>query len=151
MLFGRMNRFQGPVQISLLPSRWLQRVLLTLHVLVGCTLLLAYPMSGMRNFLLLAVAAHLPWSLRAARRVAITGLELDAAQRWHVLFCDGRSLVARLTAAAWVSPYLTTLDFVCADGSKRQVLLLPDMLDADAFRRLRVRLRRGDLRVARPD
>ena len=143
MLMGRMNGFHGPVILELCPSRALRRALVLVHVSVCCTLLLAYPFSWQRNTLLLAVAMHLCLSLMATRKLAITHLELDARQRWHVVFCDGRSLAAQLISAPWVSPLLTTLNLSCADGVKRQVVLLPDMVDADGFRRLRVRLRRG--------
>ena len=141
MLSCRMNGFHGPVILDLKPSAWLPRALLALHVAVSSTLLLAYPPSWPRHLLLLAVVAHACWSLRAARTLAIARLELSASHTWHVVFCDGRALDARLLRIIWVSPLLTALTLACADGIARQLVLLPDMVDADAFRRLRVRLR----------
>lgn len=142
MLMGRMNGFDGPLALDLRPSYWLRHALLGVHALVCGALLLAYPSSLPRNLLILAVVAHLPWSLNAARARSIVRIELDAGQHWRVLFCDGRWLDARLTAAPWLSPHFTTLVLVCADGVRRQLVLLPDMVDDDAFRRLRVRVRR---------
>ena len=144
MLLPRMNGFQGPLSLDLKPSAWLPRALLALHVAVLCLLLLAYPPSWPRNLLLTAIAAHTLWSLRATHRADITRLELDARQHWRVVFCDGRSLDARLLRAPWVSPLFTVLSLACADGVEHQLVLLPDMVEAESFRRLRVRLRKID-------
>jgi len=144
MLIGRMNGFHGPVILDLMPSAWLPRARLALHVVVFCTMALAYPSSWPRNLLLLAIAGHGLWKPRAADARDIARLELGARQRWRVVFCDGRGLDARLLRAPWVSPLLTTFTLACADGVERQVVLLPDMVEAQAFRRLRVRLLRGD-------
>lgn len=143
MLGSRMNGFHGPVVLELRPSRWLRRALLAVHGLVCVLLVWAYPASWQRNVLLAALLAHLPWSLALARKTVITRVEVDARQQWRVVFCDGRALDARLAGAPWVSPLFTTLVFACADGIPRQVVLLPDMVEADAFRRLRVRVRRA--------
>ena len=128
--------------VELRASQALWRALLVLHVASCVLLLFFYPPSWPRHALLLALMVHLPFALRAARALPVTRLEVDAAQRWHVLFCDGRHDDAQLLGAPWVSPYFTTLNLVCADGRKLQVVLLADMVDGDAFRRLRVRLRR---------
>ena len=144
MLLGRMNGFQGPVILTLKPSLWLPRAVLALHLSALCMLLLAYPPSWPRHLLLVAIAASALWSLRAAHTADIARLELSPRDTWHVVFCDGRGLDARLLRAPWVSPMFTTLSLACADGVERQILLLPDMVEPDAFRRLRVRLRRGD-------
>lgn len=142
MLIGRMNGFHGTVILDLSPSRLLRRAMWLAHGAVFCTLLLAHPFTWQRNVLLLALAVHLWMALRAAREAPIARLELDARARWHVSFCDGRGLAAELESAPWVSPFFTTVNLRCADGLRRQVVLLPDMVDADGFRRLRVRLRR---------
>ena len=143
MLGGRMNGFLGPVVLDLRPSPWLRRALLTVHALAAAALLFGYPASWPRNLLLAAMATHLPWSLGAARRLDIARLELDVQGAWRVVCRDGRVLDARLVSAPWLSPLFTTLEFACADGVARQLVLLPDMVDSDAFRRLRVRVRRA--------
>ncbi len=139
-----MNGFQGPVIVTLKPSLWLPRAVVALHASAFCMLLLVYPPSWPRHLLLVAIAADTLWSLRASLRIDIVRLELSPRERWHVVFCDGRALDARLLSAPWVSPLFTTLTLACADGIERQILLLPDMVEPDAFRRLRVRLRRDE-------
>lgn len=143
MLIGRMNGFQGTVILDLRPSRWLSHALLTLHAAVSAALLLAYPWCWQRNLLLFAVVLHLAWSLHAARVVPVKRLELDERDHWRVVFCDDLTLAARLVGAPWLSPLFTTLVLACADGTRTQLVLLPDMVDGHAFRRLRVRVRRA--------
>lgn len=146
MLSPRMNGFQGPVHLDLQPSAWLPRVIVAVHLVVLTTLCLAYPPSSPRNLLLGAISLHGLWLVARLRRVpprlAIARLELSAQHTWCVVFCDGRHVEARLRRAALVSPLMTTLSLHCADGVRCEVLLLPDRVDADAYRRLRVRLRR---------
>ena len=148
MLSVRMNGFQGPVHLDLQPSLWLPRGAVAVHFVVLATLWLAYPPSAPRNLLLGAVVLHGLWLavrlLRVSPRLAVVRLELSARLTWRVVFRDGRSVEAQLRRAALVSPLVTTLSLQCADGARCEVLLLPDTVDADAFRRLRVRLRRMD-------
>ena len=47
----------------------------------------------------------------------------------------------RLSGAAFVQPWLVILGYRAGRWRRRYLLLLPDMLDADTLRRLRVRLR----------
>ena len=146
MLSARMNGFQGPVHLDLRPSVWLLRGLVAVHVVVLATLWLAYPPSALRNLLLGAIVLHgvglVVRQLRVSPQRAVARLELSARLTWRVVFRDGRRVEARLRRAALVSPLVTTLSLQCADGERCEVLLLPDSVDADAFRRLRVRLRR---------
>lgn len=67
-------------------------------------------------------------------------LVLTTREEWW-LTCTGRqSFRVRLLPAALVHPLLTVLVF--RDGRRRYpVILTPDVVDADQFRRLRVRLR----------
>ena len=148
MLAARMNGFQGAVHLDLQPSVWLPRVIVAVHFLVLVTVWFAYPPSAPRNLLLSAVVLHglglVVRLLRVSPRRTVARLELDARGSWRVVFRDGRSVDASLRRAALVSPLATTLSLLCADGARCEVLLLPDTVDADAFRRLRVRLLRRD-------
>lgn len=138
-----MNGFHGPVHLELQPSAWLPRAVLALHGATCAALLLAYPWSWPRTVLLCAVLIHAHWSVRAARRVEVTRIELGARDSWRLVLCDGRCLEARLLRAPWVSSWLTAFTLACKDGKQRHIVLLPDMVDGDALRRLRVRLLAG--------
>ena len=54
----------------------------------------------------------------------------------------GESCDCRVSGGTYVKPYLTVLDLKIADGRAiKRIVLLPDSLHADDFRRLRVWLR----------
>ena len=84
------------------------------------------------------VAHHaLLWHPRSVRR-----LRWGSGGRWQVGSRDGQELSATLSPDSFVRPWLTILRLRPESGGLvRNVVLLPDMLDAEAFRRLRVRLR----------
>ncbi len=92
--------------------------------------------------LMAAVLASLAWHwrLRVSPRYphAVRGLRWEADSDCVLQLASGERLEARLAAHAFVMPWLVILYF---DGRPRHLLLLPDMLPAQAFRRLRVRLR----------
>ncbi len=62
---------------------------------------------------------------------------------WAISLRAERLRTARLMRPVFVHPSLTVLRFRLDDGSRHSVLLLPDCVDADDFRRLRVWLRYG--------
>lgn len=76
---------------------------------------------------------------RAGRSVVL--LVWDRHGRWRLLQRDGAVLDAQLEHGAYAHPRLTVLPFRCRDGRRPCVLLVADMVDADLFRQLRVRLR----------
>jgi hypothetical protein len=55
----------------------------------------------------------------------------------------GPACRAQLCGAAFVQPWLVILGYRTGRRRRRYLLLLPDMLDPDTYRRLRVRLRTG--------
>jgi hypothetical protein len=69
---------------------------------------------------------------------AVTGLLWRADGAWLVRTRDGREREARLLPGAYVHPLLTVLRL--AAERPVSVVLFPDSLECDAFRRLRVRL-----------
>lgn len=78
-------------------------------------------------------------SRRAARAIVL--LIWDRRGRWRLLQRDGTLLEAQLQPGAYVHPRLVLLPFRSASGRCLSVLVVPDMVRGDAFRRLRVRLR----------
>jgi toxin CptA len=79
----------------------------------------------------------LPWSL--------IGLALNSKGELLVIRKDGLVGLANLLPSSFVATYLTVLNLKTSTGRwRRNVLLTPDRVDAEAFRRLRVWLRWGD-------
>lgn len=71
------------------------------------------------------------------RRVSV-----DLPGRVQVAFADGRHLSGRLADDSFVAPWLTVVRWV-PDGARlsRAIVIVPDSVDTEAFRRLRVLLR----------
>ena len=144
MLAHRMSGFHGPVYLALRPSALCARVLVAAHVLALAAVLVCYPTSLARTLLLLAITLNGAISLHQLLRPradAVVAVLLGTYDAWQVSLADGRVLSARLARPPYVSVYLTALSLRVADGRVRHVLILPDNANADAFRRLRVRLR----------
>jgi toxin CptA len=79
-------------------------------------------------------------ALLSSRR-AIVQLIWDAEGKWTLLTLKGERLEAQLLPITYLHPRLVILNFrLGKPWERRAVMLLPDSVDADTFRRLRVRL-----------
>ena len=108
--------------IAFLPLPLLGRVGLALAVLLGCALSLT------------GAVWHLgPWGLRE--------LVWQADGHWCLIQGDGRQREGSLLGSTYVSPALVVLNFRCGRWQYRSLVLMPDNLEPDLLRRLRVRLR----------
>lgn len=97
-------------------------------------------------FLTLALVGVVLLSLhRAWRRHLGTRRVTDAVWRadgsWELKTADGHTHDAGLAPQAYVSAYAVVLRFELERGGTRALVILPDSLDGESFRRLRVRLR----------
>lgn len=81
--------------------------------------------------------------LHGSRRAdrAIVLLIRDGQGRWRLRQRDGTLLEVALEPGAFVHPLLMLLPFRGVDGRRVSVLMVPDMVHGDDFRRLRVWLR----------
>lgn len=70
-------------------------------------------------------------------------LEYSPEGLWQVTTRTRAPVAARLREPAFVHPGVAVLGFRLADGRRRSAVLLPDNCDAEAFRLLRIRLRRA--------
>jgi hypothetical protein len=94
----------------------------------------------------LALGVVLSW-LRIRRRElrrrdldSIQSLVWEEGNRWRLTLHGGVETGAVLRPFVFLKPWLVILHFRRDDGRAARLVLLPDMLDADSFRRLRVRL-----------
>lgn len=108
---------------------------------------LTLPIAAWQHALsLLAVAGWTwgAWRTHALRRgrAACVALRLAPNRLVAVTLADGRILAGHVRSSSYVSARLTTIVWR-ADGERRLrgIFILPDMVCADAFRRLRVMLR----------
>lgn len=136
------------LSITLRPSRRLAAALIAVHVAgVGLLLLLPLP-TGLQAgavIVLLASAAYTVshHALRRSRR-AITVLSFIDSEQVRLGQRNGNWQTGRVLGSSTVGTVLTVLN-IALDGQRRNdhVVLLPDSLGFDDYRRLRVWLRWG--------
>lgn len=93
--------------------------------------------------LIAAVVVALLLSLYCSRSGPAITLLWDSAGRW-TLYRDDSETDATLDGSAFIQPWLVILPLRRADtGRMHRLAIFPDMLSAQDFRRLRVRLRRA--------
>lgn len=136
------GQYATPLQFEVGPSRRMLAWLLLLHAAaLPVTALLPLPWPA-RLALAVAVLFSLVWSWRV--RVSLQHPRAVRRLCWEtggdcvLSLASGEQLGVRLAGHAFVMPWLVILYF---EGWPRHLVLLPDMLAANAFRQLRVRLR----------
>lgn len=136
------------LKIVIKPSRRLALLLCLAHAAAaGAFLVLELPIWLKISLVLLIGAScgvylYGPALLRGSG--AIVGLEIRDGDKLSFQTRRGEWREGTLLGSSFVSPYLTVLNFR-TEGNllARHVVILPDSVDADEFRRLRVRLRWG--------
>ena len=137
---GSLN---APVRVPIRLSRWLLAGLSLTHA--GAILVLwpvALPL-WIKWILLVMIGTGFGYSMR--RHLFFSGdgpleLLLNCEDEWFITTGKGETCELQLLTGYYVHPWLVVLPFR-GDAGKHTVILTPDMIDADVFRRLRVRLR----------
>jgi toxin CptA len=135
-----------PLSLSLRPSYYLATAFVLAHVLAGAAIAGIGPPFPVTIGSWFAIAANCGFAvyrfalLRSAR--SIVGFELREKGEATFVERGGRAHEGHVSGSSFVAPYLTVLNFRANEGrAVRHALILPDSLDPDEFRRLRVRLR----------
>ncbi len=135
--------FPAPLNLELGRSRVLAALLMLAHS--GALALLALlPLAWWVRMLLAGALLCSLWltlnrhALRRGKR-AITRLLWESDESWLLQGADGKERRARLKPGSYVSPRLVILNF---DAGRRpcSVVLLPDAVEAESLRKLRLRL-----------
>ncbi|GMQ96101.1 MAG: hypothetical protein BMS9Abin14_603 [Gammaproteobacteria bacterium] len=124
----RLTSVLGGLYLGAISSGFANDLPVTIRGIVAACVLLA----GVR-----CIALH--GSRRSARAIVL--LVWDRHGRWRLLQRDGGVLDVRLEPGGYTHPQLVVLVFRTPPGRRLRVLMVPDMVDADHLRRLRVRLR----------
>ena len=111
--------------------------------LLALMLLWGLPLNGLLK-LGLSVLLFASWFVLRKRlaQTHIVALRVNIKGEFSVQQRGGEWLVASVLVSSFVMPWLTILQLKIAD-KREYLVLLPDALDADDFRRLRVWLRWG--------
>jgi len=114
--------------------------LLPLELWLQLLILLAVTVS-----LIQAFRTHLLYSSSAA----IRSVEWNGDGEWMLFTAAGDELAAQLKTSSYVQPWFVVLNFSISRFGRRSLILLPDAVDPELLRQLRVRLRLlGNLDVA---
>lgn len=139
-------KYSEAVEVVLAPSRLAAAVVLLAGILtVALIAATPVPWEWQAGLSLLVAAGTAEAMLRVAWHrgpFAATGLLLDSQGALQVRDARGRWRSGRLRNGAFVAPWLTIVRYRTEGGwLDRTVLVLPDMLPAEPYRRLRVWLR----------
>lgn len=127
------------------PSRWLAILLIASHVLVVASLpVLDFPLWELVALTLLLNLSYLLWreaGLRArdcCRSLSVLGGDVELVLR------NGKTVRVQPCADTVVTPWLTVLQLRAEPtGARYRLVILPDSMDTEDFRRLRVWLKWG--------
>ena len=140
-----LHDIEGTVlRLEVQPSRLLLRIQFLVHGLA--LMVLAYPLGvpiWVRGLLFGGLVASLLFTLRSDALTGVRELLLDGGNQWFWRRADGVLEALRLRNDSWLGTHLSVLRFDREAGRTMNVIILPDSLDADSFRRLRVRLRQA--------
>jgi len=131
------------LRVRLGPSRWLAAAVLAGHAaaLAAAAAALPVPAAGIvAAGLALSAVEHVRRALLRSP-LAIAEFELEADGRVAVAEPAGHWAAARVLDAAVPAPWLAVVVLRDALDRRRTAIVLPDAVEADAFRRLRVWLR----------
>jgi toxin CptA len=134
------------LRVLLKRSRYLTTVSMGVHIGAAATLIpLQLPLAA-RLAIALALGlslAHSIWRFAWLRsHSSIVGLELTNREHGSIQFAQGAWCEARVLRTTYVTPVLTVVNVrVSGLRTLRHVIIVPDSIDADDFRKLRVMLR----------
>lgn len=112
------------------------------HILALLALLqpLRMPLSVQAGLIIL-VCASLLWRLYRFILTDPYQLIRDTNGEWRLQDVDGKEVCARLRPDSYVGMGICILRFRSETGRMRSFVMLPDMLDSETWRRLRIELR----------
>jgi toxin CptA len=131
------------LRVRLRPSRTLAAAIVATHLAALAAAVVALPGAAAvvaAAGVVLSAVVHVRQALHRARH-AVAGLELAADGGAAVAGPAGDWSAARLGGVAVPVPWLAVVTMRDAAGRRRSAVVLPDSLEPDAFRRLRIWLR----------
>lgn len=137
------SKFVAPVRIPINSSRWLLAGITLAHSGAFCILWQLTLPYWVKIVLLPLIASSLAVSCYRHLYISADSLKellLTSEDEWLLTTRNGKTYEGRLLHGHYVHPGLVVLPF--ATGNRRlTVVITPEMIDEDVFRRLRVRLR----------
>lgn len=139
-------QFAAPLIIDITPSRRVRGLIIAVTVATAL-FVLALPFYSWQKALLFTFVVgyglRTLWQLtRPKSGVDVIRVVWDEAGLWWTLRANGDRVEARLQNSTYIQPFVVILQLKCVESKQRfSHILTHDNCDADALRRLRVRLR----------
>jgi len=136
------RQYVPPLRINLKPSRLLSTFIISTHILTLGVLWLS-PLQFAINSLLtlvLIISAFLSLKRHVFENHRIQEIIHDSDRDWQLIIGDGKEVYAELQANSYRHPFISILNFKTEDKERYSAILLPDNVDRESFRRLRVLL-----------
>jgi toxin CptA len=134
------------LRVTLQSSRYLTAALASVHLAAAVTLIpleLGLDAKAALAVAIVASVAYTLWRYTLLRsRLSVLAIELTDRESATVQFTDGSWRDARVLGTSYVSPLLTVINLrLPAHRFALHSIIVPDNIDPDDFRRLRVILR----------
>ncbi len=134
------------MKITLRPSRILTAILVLAHAAAIAMVVLAGLPLWAQSILAAALVVNLVFDVRQTAWLrapgAVIGFEIAADDRFSIQIRCGEWLECEVLGSTYVTYFLTILNLKAIDSGKHQrAVILPDSLDAEDFRKMRVWLR----------
>ncbi len=144
------KKYRQPLVLEPRASRHLFTVLLVVYLLAVLALFLptTLPWYG-RSVVLLIIILSARSTLYKTRFQTIKNATWKMNGDFELKLLDGKHIQARLLAGSLVTEWLIILRLACADNTKYNWLILPDMVKRETYRRLCVRLRQWHAGIKR--
>ena len=138
------NTYAAPLALEISPSVPLALALACAHggVLV-VSAMLPLP-KGIIAILTVLIVAHAVYTIRRHALLSdaksVVRLLWDVENDWTLTRRNGTAFSAKLLPGSYLHPRLTVLNFKVSPWHRTSVVILPQRVDAEAFRKLRVRM-----------
>ncbi|MDH3948680.1 MAG: hypothetical protein OEU74_06940 [Gammaproteobacteria bacterium] len=144
--------YASPLVLEPGVSRYLISYLIVIHSLALVVVAAPLNLPAIFRFTLaVVIVISFVWQWRRTRLndpAHIYRLVWEADDDWTLWCNDSTELVGQLRPESYESTWLVILRLQLQQGGRRTIVILPDMLDRQSFRRLRVRLRQARLAEA---
>lgn len=147
-----LKKYASPLRLEVYPSPRLSFLLLVLHLAaIGLFVFLAFDIViTVLGIMLMLVSAYFTIQKYGRQKLAsaVVRVVWDADDVWQLETLNGQYFTMTLLPDSYVHPSISILRFNPISGQQfawgSLIILLKDNVDADSFRRLRVRLKVGN-------
>ncbi len=134
------------MKINLRPSRILTAILVLAHGTAIAMVVLAGMPPWLASIAIVALVVDLVFNVRQTAWLrapdALIALEITSDENFSIQTRRGEWIECDVLGSTYVTSFLTILNLKAMDGGRAmRAVILPDSLDAEEFRQLRVRLR----------